>query len=86
MVTVIFLTTPKKPFFWATTVGLLPPIARMEPVCKVRDYIPHKCARVVHIDTTQNCADMFTKPLASVQFRQFRDLFMRLPARFRTPR
>ena len=50
----------------------------------VRDYIRLKCARVVHIDNTYNCADMFTKPLTSVQFRQFRDLFMRLPARFRT--
>ena len=37
---------------------------------KVREYVKNKCARVVHIDTTQNCADMFTKPLQAVQFKR----------------
>ena len=51
---------------------------------KVREYVKNKCARVVHIDTTQNCADMFTKPLPAVQFKAFRALFMRLVVPERT--
>ena len=30
---------------------------------KIRDFIKGRCARVAHIDTTDNVADMFTKPL-----------------------
>jgi hypothetical protein len=43
---------------------------------KIRDYIKAQCARVVHVDTTDNIADMFTKPLPKVSFRLFRDLLM----------
>ena len=43
---------------------------------KIRDFIKGRCARVVHIDTTDNVADMFTKPLGTTAFRLFRDLFM----------
>ena len=43
---------------------------------KIRDYIKGQCARVVHIDTTDNIADMFTKPLPKSTFLGFRKLMM----------
>ena len=43
---------------------------------KIRDCIRARCARVVHIDTSDNIAGMFTKPLPKVSFRLFRDLLM----------
>ena len=39
------------------------------------DYITNR-ARVVHVDTTDNIADMFTKPLGKISFRKFRDLII----------
>jgi hypothetical protein len=50
---------------------------------KIRDYIKAQCARVVHIDTTDNIVDMFTKPLPKVSFRMFRDLLMCVPMPYR---
>ena len=51
---------------------------------KIRDYIKGQCARVVHVDTTDNVADMFTKPLAKVMFKMFRDLLMCVAKPFKT--
>ena len=52
---------------------------------KIRDYIKGQCARVVHIDTTDNIADMFTKPLPKSTFLGFRKLLMTvaIPPRLR---
>ena len=43
---------------------------------KTRDYVKDRYARVLHIGTAMNIADVFTKPLGKTLFKKFTSLFM----------